>query len=124
MAITSSGSSTTQILVRSREGSLHIEHGSSSVMLKHEEQNTIRSFMSRMASARACACSLGLFKRKKASLAALLGPTPGSLFSSSINLATGSTVVCILTLHLPHHSSLAIGSPTLSHAQSKQAQLR
>src|SRR5512146_1570043 len=59
-------------------------------MLLHTEQRCRLAFTSRMASAKPIASSSGERRMKKASRCALLLPTPGSFFSSSMRRAIGS----------------------------------
>src|SRR5208283_2272548 len=75
------GSSTTQILLLSLEGSLHISHGSRAVILKHTEQNRALSLTSVIASAMPFASAGGIVSIKKANRWALFLPMPGNLVS-------------------------------------------
>src|SRR5208337_4557197 len=75
------GSSTTQILLLSREGSLHISHGSWAVILKHIEQNLALSLTSAIASAIPFASAAGMVSIKNANRWALFLPMPGNLVS-------------------------------------------
>src|SRR5208283_1607355 len=75
------GSSTTQILFLSREGSLHISHGSRAVILKHMEQNRALSLTSVIALAMPFASEAGIVSIKNANRWAHFLPMPGSLVS-------------------------------------------
>src|SRR3990172_4276630 len=86
----SSGSSTTQMMVRSRLSLAQMRQGSLSVTFWQTEQKVIRSLTSRIASASALASAAGMRSRWYVSRCALFGPTPGSLWNSSISRVTGA----------------------------------
>jgi hypothetical protein len=90
IAITSRGSSTTQMTVSSLRASLHMEQDSPSEMLKQVEQNLTLSLTSTIARASSTASSLGMERMKKAILCADLGPIPGSPQSLSIRFSSGA----------------------------------
>src|SRR4030042_2459595 len=77
MAMMSSGSSTTQIMLPSRVLSAQIEHRSFSEILKQVSQNLIFSFKFFRLSARLFFFSLSYFHKYKTSLSASLGPMEG-----------------------------------------------
>src|SRR5438876_2365107 len=82
------GSSTTQISARSRRASWQIWHSGPSARLKHSSQNPIFSFTSRIASARARACSGEYLRITNASRWAVRRPMPGSRASWTIRFST------------------------------------
>src|SRR5512135_2080794 len=97
------GSSTTHILLASRESSLQISQRSFSVILKHWLQNLAFSFTASMAFAIDNASASGIERMKKASLCAVFLPIPGSLVSSFIRL---SIIPCISPFETKHLKSL------------------
>src|SRR3990172_3451249 len=96
MACTSSGSSTTQIVVPSRSSLAHAAHGLASAMLKHVEQKTVLVFRLRSASASDSATPEASLIRKYVSREADFGPMPGSCANASISRVTALGVVSIL----------------------------
>src|SRR5512143_2828170 len=84
------GSSTTQTMRWLRVALEQYTQGSTSVMLLHTEQRRSASLIWRMAAASASASSSVERRMWKAKRWALLVPTPGSFFSSSIKRAIGS----------------------------------
>src|SRR5204863_9422371 len=88
------GSSTTQIVERSRVSDRQMLHGSTSVTLPHTEQKCTAACMLRMASASSLTVSGGCLSRWKVSRCAVLGPMPGKEAKASTARAIGS-IVCI-----------------------------
>ena len=84
IATTSLGSSTTQITAGSRRGSRHTRHCSSCATFPHSEQNRTFALTSDSTCARRRTSAGSAWRMWKAIRCALLGPTPGSLPSSSI----------------------------------------
>src|SRR5205807_7480997 len=84
------GSSTTQTRRWLRVGLLQYTQGSTSVMLLQIEHRRRLAFTSRTAAANASASSSLARRIWKASRCALLLPTPGSFFNSSISRVIGS----------------------------------
>src|SRR5580765_836365 len=84
MATTSLGSSTTQMLARSRRGSAQIRQVSPSATLPQIVQNFTRSLTWVNASASRATSTESDCRTWKAIRCALLGPTPGNLPSSSM----------------------------------------
>src|SRR6478735_5157969 len=85
MATTSLGSSTTQMACTSRRGSRQIRQRVASATLKHSSQNRTRALTSVRESTSRSTSAGSACSRWNAIRCALLGPTPGSLPSSSIS---------------------------------------
>ena len=96
------GSSTTQILLLSRDEAVQTSHGSVSVILKQTEQKSALSLISFIAAAIAFASSAGKLRMKKASLCAVFLPMPGSLVSW-VNKIVYYTLGHCKTLLFPEH---------------------
>src|SRR6478609_1608995 len=84
MATTSLGSSTTQMACTSRRGSRQIRQRVASATLKHSSQNRTRALTSVRESTSRSTSAGSACSRWNAIRCALLGPTPGSLPSSSM----------------------------------------
>ena len=84
------GSSTTQIVDRSRLGSAQIRQSGPSARLKHPSQRPTFSFTSRIAVASAAASSSGARRMWKASRCAVRWPIPGRRESSATSRASGA----------------------------------
>ena len=90
IGITSAGSSTTQIVVRSRLGSVQIRQRGPSARLKHSSQSPTFSFTSVIAADSAAASSSGARRMWKASRCAVRWPIPGNRESSATRRASGA----------------------------------
>src|ERR671933_501265 len=90
---TASGSSTTQMVERSRWSEPQMLHGSMSVTLPHTEQKWTASFMCTMAWASSRTVSGGWRSRWNVRRWAVFGPMPGKPAKASMARAIGS-IVC------------------------------
>src|SRR5262245_5996374 len=86
------GSSTTQILARSRRSSAQKEQGSTAVIALQREQWKSRRLTSTIASASASASASETLSRWWARRAAVLGPMPGRRASSPTSRESGSFI--------------------------------
>src|SRR4051794_23468384 len=110
MATTSLGSSTTQMMCGSRLASRQMRHSSASATLPQVRQNWTLSFTSLSASVSRLTSAGSAASRWKAIRCALLGPTPGSLPSSSMRFCTTPSYT---RLHLPLPALLSAFDPAL-----------